>query len=678
MNGGQHQASPSQPHFHHATEEAYRTFVDGHTEGVRYRRKLLKYRARFVSCYPDLLEWFNAPLIERVGRKHGEHDHHVSYPVNYHARPSLKFLALYGYLPLDWDWILAIDHLPLDHLLEYDKGGAGLLQLVEEAVELGYERRSARERLQWVADRIFLHTAQPRIDALRESDLDELAVELLLFGERDDVALFYGSTQRYQALVQRRLKSLHLMRVVLYHRGQVPTEPRIVHRQPPPPRAVLKPRMEAVAARYLSTRRLTGRPNTIRHIDTALHHLIAWLARTYPTLDSFADMTREHLLAYAEALNTELSLRTKQPLALSTKRSTLAILSVFFQEVAQWRWEDVPSHPLFSAGDLPKRAVHVPRYIPEVELVPLMEAVRRLSCPYQRAALLIARWSGARRGEIRRLSVDCLDAYPDGTPRLRIPIGKTNQERLIPLHEEAAEAIRTLQALRKGARGLRDEPTGAMTHFLFVFQGRLLSEGYLFEIPLEQACVSAGLLTSDGKPTVTAHRFRHTVGTQLANRGAKLHTVMKVLGHRSASMALIYAQISDKEVLKDYQAVLGPGAIIAGPAADALRWGELSSEAVDWLSANLFKTELELGRCLRLPQEGPCECDLYLTCAKFVPTPEYAPRLRRRRKIEQELVADALTRGWQREVERHQCTLRRLEQLLADLGESLDGPEAID
>jgi hypothetical protein len=42
----------------------------------------------------------------------------------------------------------------------------------------------------------------------------------------------------------------------------------------------------------------------------------------------------------------------------------------------------------------------------------------------------------------------------------------------------------------------------------------------------------------------------------------------------------------------------------------------------------LFKTELELGLCLRLPAEGPCECDLYLRCSKFFTTSEYAPRLR--------------------------------------------------
>jgi len=61
-----------------------------------------------------------------------------------------------------------------------------------------------------------------------------------------------------------------------------------------------------------------------------------------------------------------------------------------------------------------------------------------------------------------------------------------------------------------------------------------------------------------------------------------------------------------------------------------------------------------------------------------VTTPAYAPRLRRRRRIEQELVEDAIARGWQREVERHQCTIRRIEQLLFGLNEPLDGPEAIE
>ncbi len=151
-----------------------------------------------------------------------------------------------------------------------------------------------------------------------------------------------------------------------------------------------------------------------------------------------------------------------------------------------------------------------------------------------------------------------------------------------------------------------------------------------------------------------------------------MHTIMSVLGHVSASMSMVYARISDREILKDYQAVLGPGVVIAGPLAETLRSRDLPTSDVEWLKRNFFKTELELGHCLRLPQEGPCECDLYLSCAKFVTTKEYAPRLRARRLKELDLIEDAISNGWEREVERHRCTARRIEQLLADLGEPLE------
>jgi hypothetical protein len=60
---------------------------------------------------------------------------------------------------------------------------------------------------------------------------------------------------------------------------------------------------------------------------------------------------------------------------------------------------------------------------------------------------------------------------------------------------------------------------------------------------------------------------------------------------------------------------------------------------------------------------------LYLNCAKFVTTREYAPRLRARWRREQELAADAAARGWERE--RHACAAERVKQLLAELGEPL-------
>jgi integrase len=666
------------PVSHHASTEEYATFVYAYTESQEYRRHLLYWHTQFVQYYPHLGDWFAAPLPERVGRLYGESKYQPSYRLSFQARHYLMFLAWKGYAPLDWEWLIAVHYLkPWQFLQETNPSHcAGINQLVEEAVGLGYKRKPTAEPLHWLLGRMFLAFPHLHINALNDSHLQSLAEALLLFGERSDLALFFGSAERAHQQLEHYKRWIFKLQIILYHRGQTATLPRVT--RPSAPREVLRPRMEAVVTRYLAARRLDARPSTVKSFRIALHLLIPWLAQEYPELETFAEVTREHLIQFAEALNTMKGVQTHRPFASGTKQLMLSCLSIFFQQVARWQWDDVPARPLLLSGDLPQRSQRVPRYIPEDELGRLMQAIRSLACPYQRAALLIARWSGARRGEIRHLAIDCLDGYPDSTARLHIPAGKTYKERLVPLHEEAAEAIRELQRRKTGARGIRNEQTGKEVRYLFMSRGKVLSDDYLFADSLQKVCQVTGITASDGKALVTPHRFRHTLGTQLTNRGARLNTVMKVLGHDSARMALVYAQISDQEVLKDYQAVLGPGAVIAGPAAEVLRSGELSTEAVDWLKSNLLKTELELGRCLRLPQEGPCECDLYLTCAKFVTTPAYAPRLRRRRRVEQELVEDATAHGWQREVERHQCTIRRLEQLLAALGEPSEGPEATD
>jgi hypothetical protein len=157
--------------------------------------------------------------------------------------------------------------------------------------------------------------------------------------------------------------------------------------------------------------------------------------------------------------------------------------------------------------------------------------------------------------------------------------------------------------------------------------------------------------------------------SELAERGAKLHTIMSVLGHESAHMSMIYARISDAEVLRDYRSVLEPGALIAGAGAEAIRAGKLDAGAVDWLRTNFLKTELELGHCLRLPAEGPCECDLLLEllalcddaglCAAAARAAQAGADARRRR-------------AWPREVGRHCGIARRIEQLLGDLGEAVE------
>ena len=173
----------------------------------------------------------------------------------------------------------------------------------------------------------------------------------------------------------------------------------------------------------------------------------------------------------------EVRSRTSQPLSATARRARISAVVAFFRDAIAWGWPDMPSHPLLDHRDMPRLTARIPRYIPTDELARLMAAVAELSCPYQRAALLVARWSGARRGEICRLSVDCLDTYPDGTARLRIPASKTMEERVVPLHEEAAEALHKIIAERRSAleRPLPDRRTAHKVQYLFLRRGRPMS-----------------------------------------------------------------------------------------------------------------------------------------------------------------------------------------------------------
>lgn len=667
----------AEPSWEHASRAAYAAYLARYYDNPRSIRATLNIRDRFVRAYPDLRQWLAAPLTERIGRRAGEPVGLASYKVSFLARTYLIFLGLHGYVRFPWEWLIALPRLDIWPHLTCIGHDLELAALTDEAVRLGYNRCHAIQAIRWTLTRVVLHTGITHMQPLCDTQRRELLEAVVQFRTHPDVAHVFGSLACYDRLVRAHRSHIHLVHVVLFHLGRATAEP---HRIMPASvdRTIQPPRMRAVVDRFLATRRLTDRPATIERFDIALRQFVTWLATHDAGIETFADVTRDHLLAFAAALDTMIAGRTGQPFAAWSKLRRMSALSVFFRQIAAWHWDDVPPRPLLGPGDLPKMPNRVPRYIPEDQLARLMVAIRALPCPYQRAALLVARWSGARRNEIRRLSADCLDAYPDGTPRLRIPAGKTKQERLVPLNAEAASAICQLQAQRYGVHGFRDELTGLPTQYLFLQHGKLLSANYLFDAPLTVACQAAGLLTPDGKRAITPHRFRHTVGTQLAERGAKLDTIMRVLGHASPGMSLVYTHISDQAVLADYQSVLAPGALIAGPCAAALRSGALPAAAVDWLKTNFLKTELELGHCLRLPHEGPCECDLYLNCAKFVTTPAYAPRLVRRRERERELIADAAQRGWHREVERHRATVRRIEQLLSDLAEpcsSVEGDE---
>jgi integrase len=654
-----------------------------------WRQHITRFEA-FIDRFPDLDEWFGQPLVLRIGWQnhstvrerygYGPPGIAAGYPprdgwVSYRARRYLIYLAFTGRIRLDWPWLLGVQVLKPWQVADYL--GHPLREALEEPIELvkslAYQPQ-VRQRLTWAISRLVLRRGDPDMCNITDTDIDELRATIGLvdrapeFSELSD----YLASRR----INRRIWPSYVFQtaVVFYHAGITTRLPQRGQRAWSAARQLNSrhPRIDAVMERFVDERGLSDRASTLEQARYALRRLSSWLDENRPDVECLDQLTRSDMIEFAGCVS---ALRTKRDPGKTVSdayiRNVIWNVITFFRHITQADYPDAPARPLLTLSDLPRPAIRVPRFIPDEQLEPVMAKVRQLDCPLQRAALLTARWSGARRGEIRKLELDCLDAYPDGTARLRLPAGKSRRERSVPLHDEAADALRELIKTRRDQhdRGLADPDTGRMVRYLFLRKGCLASPTYLFDRPLKTVCDALGLVDAQGSKVISAHRFRHTLGTQLAERGARTQTIMKVLGHRSAGMSMTYSAISDPTVLADYQAVLKPGAIIAGPHAEAIRAGRVDEDTIDWLRTNFYKTELELGRCLRLPDEGPCECDLYLSCAKFVTTPDYAPRLRERLTTEEQLIADARERGWPREVERHQRIADRIRYLLTELGE---------
>src|SRR5260370_15698221 len=234
------------------------------------------------------------------------------------------FLDVQGFAPLDCEWLIAAHELCLAPTLRLPDFTSDFSALVEEAVTLGYEQESARLTLQWAVHRIFLHIATTRVEDIRAIHLVECAEALERFGHRPDIALFFGSNERYQRIMKRKpMESLHLLQTVLYHRGQVQTAPKVMLSVPSRP--VVKPQIETVMARYLTTRGLTGQPGTIKHIKKALLQFIHWLAQTPPMTQTWRQVTRDHVMGNAEWLKT-LYKTQQRPFAAGTKHGLISSL----------------------------------------------------------------------------------------------------------------------------------------------------------------------------------------------------------------------------------------------------------------------------------------------------------------------------------------------------------------
>ena len=213
-----------------------------------------------------------------------------------------------------------------------------------------------------------------------------------------------------------------------------------------------------------------------------------------------------------------------------SKRSSARILSAlrsFFDWcVQEGQTKDNPA----ALVDSPKLGKYLPAVLSVDEVSAIMDSVD-LKAPAgkrDRAILEVLYGCGLRVSEAASLRISKIN-FEDGFVDV---IGKGDKQRLVPLGEMAADAIRAY---------LEDRPlpySRAQEDILFLNKfGKPLSRVSIFNMVKKQA-MAAGV-----SKEISPHTFRHSFATHLIENGADLRVVQEMLGHESILTTEIYTHI---------------------------------------------------------------------------------------------------------------------------------------
>lgn len=193
----------------------------------------------------------------------------------------------------------------------------------------------------------------------------------------------------------------------------------------------------------------------------------------------------------------------------------------------------VKTNPMLSISS-PKIERHLPSCMTEAEVSRLIESTPTAdeSGLRDRAILETFYSTGMRISEIAGLDIEDID-FISCIVKAK---GKGKKERLVPIGDKAALAVRAYLDKRKSKSG---------AIFLNQHGRRITTRGI-------RGIVSKYIHRVGITQHVSPHTFRHSFATHLLNRGADLRSVQELLGHVNLSTTQIYTHLTTERLKSVY------------------------------------------------------------------------------------------------------------------------------
>ncbi|HTS95208.1 MAG TPA: tyrosine-type recombinase/integrase [Streptosporangiaceae bacterium] len=484
--------------------------------------------AGFLRRWPDPRSFAAEPLEVMLGQ-------------DQQTRPFITFLLLHDLLRPGYDYLVNRKFASLLELARGTRTEADLDGYQHAAAELGFSPHVCSRSAERVIIRLLIQTGR-RLHNLAVTDLHGAEAAFRVRGERRG-----GDWSNDRVF-------LHAAWAVLFHLGIVDVTPPNRRRREHAGHAHHFGGVPAwLAARfedYTSAISGTHESSTMEGIAIRLAHFGRHLAAVDPDLDTLAGLDRQrHIETYLAATAVATALRGGQPVGAGEQRNRIITLGRFLADIAEWEWPDAPARRLVFTRDIPKLPRPLPRYLPADADRLIAEALEASPNRLFADALLLARATGVRIGELRDLELDCVHEVPGTGAWLKVPLGKLDSERMVPVDDETVALIDRIASARSPGRPVKHPKTGRPAEFLLTRFGKRVSAQALRD-ELARACQAAGL------PKATPHQLRHTWATALINAGCSLQALMAMLGHTSAAMSLRYARLFDSTVRADYERAL--------------------------------------------------------------------------------------------------------------------------
>lgn len=321
--------------------------------------------------------------------------------------------------------------------------------------------------------------------------------------------------------------------------------------------AELPREIEAVLAAYLRHRWQRWQPHraaaNVANMSSQLVGIWSWLVEERQ-ITAWTALQRSDVEAW-------LSARTVGGIAVNTRRTQLTTLFGCLRFACD---RDIPVAANIFRIPYPARPEPLPRYLSADEYERLLKTVLDQTANasprhrLDRAWFLLLAHTGIRSCELLNLRLADVDFAGQ---RLFVRGGKNCHDRVVYLTTTALNALVDYLTVR---------PAIADDH-LWLDGGQPLAS------PRVRYCVQRW--GEIAEVVVSPHRLRHTLATQLVNRGMPLPSVGKLLGHRSLNTTQHYARLFEQTVKEQFEAAI---AHIEGIAA--ANWPQVSQKEPEFVS----------------------------------------------------------------------------------------------